>query len=67
MGGYSGANRADTPVRPDIPVYFRRRLRWEGPGRQEHTRGAIWAEKLAPKLKLEGANDGIRLWEHKER
>ena len=66
-GGHSGGHRADTPVGPDIPVCIRQSLRWEGPGRQEHTRGAIWAEKLAPKLKIEGANDGIRLWERKGR
>ena len=64
-GGHSGWRRADTPVWPDIPVCFRRRLRWQVPGRQEHARDAILAEKLDPKLKIGGEKDGIRLWERK--
>ena len=48
-GGHSGGHRADTPVGPDIPVCIRRSLRWEGPGRQEHTRNAILGGKTQTK------------------
>ena len=67
-GGDSGLDTPETPVW----AHLLRRLRpWGGdsgrevPERPELDRDAIWAEKTEPNHQIEGANDGIRLWERK--
>ena len=70
LAGYSGESTPETPVW----AHLCRKLRPGGgdsgrdlPVHQEHDRNAIWAKKHEQNRQIEGANEGIRLWEHKGR